>query len=153
AAWLPPLTEGVDEVWVPTRFVRDSFIASGVPAERVWVVPLGVDPARFHSEVPPYRLTLTRRYKFLFVGGTIHRKGIDILLRAFASTFGPYDDVGLVIKDMEGDTFYRGQRAEATIARLQSEGAAIEYIDRPLTAAELAGLYTACDCLVHPYRG
>src|SRR5262249_50983681 len=29
----------------------------------------------------------------------------------------------------------------------------IEYLDRPLSSEELAGLYTACDCLVHPYRG
>jgi tetratricopeptide (TPR) repeat protein len=29
----------------------------------------------------------------------------------------------------------------------------IEYIDRVLDEKQLAGLYTACDCLVHPYRG
>jgi glycosyltransferase involved in cell wall biosynthesis len=27
------------------------------------------------------------------------------------------------------------------------------YLDRTLGAHELAGLYAACDCLVHPYRG
>ena len=29
----------------------------------------------------------------------------------------------------------------------------VEYLDRPLTEEELAGLYAACDCLVSPYRG
>ena len=29
----------------------------------------------------------------------------------------------------------------------------IEYLDRELTRRNMAGLYTACDALVQPYRG
>jgi hypothetical protein len=61
--------------------------------------------------------------------------------------------VGLVIKDMGSQSFYRGQTAEARVAALQAQGYPIEYIDRSLTGLEMARLYPACDCLVHPFRG
>ena len=45
---------------------------------------------------------------FLFVGGTIYRKGIDVLLAAFDEAFAGRDDVLLVIKDVGAGTFYSG---------------------------------------------
>src|SRR5438105_6431008 len=52
-------------------------------------------------------------------------------------------------------SFYRGQTAEERIAQLRSQPGApeIEYLNQALTEDDMAGLYTACDCLVHPYRG
>ncbi len=149
------MSDEVDEVWAYTRFVRDCTIASGVPADRVHVVPLGVDPRRFHPGVAPFSLQTTKSFRFLFVGGTIHRKGIDILLEAYVETFTATDPVCLVIKDLGGDSFYRGQTAAERIGEIRSRPDApeIEYIDRELGVDELAGLYTACQCLVHPYRG
>jgi GT2 family glycosyltransferase/glycosyltransferase involved in cell wall biosynthesis/ankyrin repeat protein/predicted Zn-dependent protease len=154
-AWVVPLQEQVDEVWVPSQFVRRCCTDSGIPADRVHVVPLGIDPARFRPQAAPLPLRTRKRFKFLFVGGTIHRKGIDVLLDAYTQAFTARDDVCLVIKDLGAGTFYRGQTAGQRVADYQGRpGApAIEYLDRELTAEELAGLYTACDCLVHPYRG
>ena len=64
------------------------------------------------------------------MGGTIFRKGIDVLLAAFARAFRPTDGVGLVIKDMGSKSFYRGQTAEAEVAELRERGYPVEYIDR-----------------------
>src|SRR5438105_15392682 len=52
-------------------------------------------------------------------------------------------------------SFYRGQTAEERIAQLRSQPGApeIEYLNQALTEDDMAGLYTACNCLVHPYRG
>jgi tetratricopeptide (TPR) repeat protein len=41
-AWIEPLRVNVDELWVPSRFVRDCYVASGVPEERVHVIPTAV---------------------------------------------------------------------------------------------------------------
>ena len=60
-------------------------------------------------------LTAGPEFRLLFVGGTIHRKGIDLLLTAFARAFRPSDGVGLVIKEMGSKSFYRGQTAEAEV--------------------------------------
>jgi len=153
--WVEVMSTQVDEVWVPSSYVRDCYIRSGVPADRVYVVPNGVDTAKFRPGAPPLALKTKKRFKFLFVGGTIPRKGIDILLDVYMKAFTAEDDVCLVIKDMGGSSFYKGQTAQDLITKCQAMPNApeIEYIDRTLSDEELVGLYTACDCLVHPYRG
>lgn len=52
-------------------------------------------------------LPTSKSFRFLFVGGTIRRKGFDRVLNAYLSEFTEDDDVCLVIKDMGADSFYR----------------------------------------------
>lgn len=54
-SWIGPLCNEVDEVWAYTHYVRDCYIASGVPGERVHVVPLGVDTRLFSPSAAPAR--------------------------------------------------------------------------------------------------
>ena len=49
--WVEPL-QGVDEVWVPSAFVRDMYVGDGVPADRVHVVPNGVDLDVYRPDGP-----------------------------------------------------------------------------------------------------
>ncbi|MCX8055928.1 MAG: glycosyltransferase, partial [Ignavibacteria bacterium] len=93
--------------------------------------------------------------KFLYLGGTIYRKGFDILLSAYMQTFSASDDVCLVVKDMGGDSFYRGQTAKDMILRAKQNPNAPEiiYIDDSMSEEEIASLYRACDVFVSPYRG
>ena len=153
--WIRPMSTMMDEMWVPSSYVRECYIRSGVPGDRVFVVPNGVDTETFHPDAVPFELSTAKRFKFLFVGGTIFRKGIDILLDTYFNTFSDKDDVCLVIKDMGGKTFYKGQTAQQLIESYQSRPGApeIEYIEHTLNDKDMAGLYTACNCLVHPYRG
>ena len=153
--WVQPIQEGVDEVWVPSTFVKDCYIDSGIDADQVHVIPNGVRTNLFNPQAKPMQLDTDKSFKFLFVGGTIFRKGIDVLLNVYRQTFSPQDDVCLVIKGMGDDTFYKGQTAVDLVRKLQADPDAPEilYLTDDLTDKELAGLYTACDCLVHPYRG
>jgi GT2 family glycosyltransferase/2-polyprenyl-3-methyl-5-hydroxy-6-metoxy-1,4-benzoquinol methylase len=140
-----------DEVWVPSEFVRQGYVAAGVPAERVVVVPNGFDPSVFHPRVAPAPLATTRSFRFLFVGGSIHRKGWDLLLRAYAEAFTADDDVCLVIKD---HAYYRHRLDEALAALRRTPGAPeVLYLYDSVSPRRLAGLYAACDWLVHPFRG
>ena len=155
-AWVGPIVEQVDEVWAYTRAVRDCYVESGVPADRVHVVPLGVDLDRFRPGVPPLPLK-TRRTLQVPVRGRHHppqglrraagrlRQGVhrEPTTSAWSSrTWAPAPSIA-------------ARRRRRDIARLQATPGApeIEYIDRPLSEEELAGLYAACDCLVLPYRG
>jgi glycosyltransferase involved in cell wall biosynthesis len=155
AAWVEPMNRVVDEVWVPSSYVRDCFVRSGVDASKVAIVPYGVDPARFHPDVPPMKLSTRKRHRFLFVGGTIPRKGADILLDAYTATFRATDDVCLVIKDLGASTYYAGQGLGDRIKQMQEDAAGPEilYLDAELPGADMPGLFTACQFLVHPYRG
>jgi len=153
--WVKPIQEQVDEVWVPTNYVRQVYLDSGVSPEKVFVIPNGVNPDVFRPDAPPIRLDTDKRFKFLFVGGTIYRKGIDILLDVYINTFSSQDDVVLVIKDIFKESVYQGQSLDEKICQIQRDpkSPALIYFNRRLSEDQMAGLYTACDCLVHPYRG
>ncbi len=153
--WVKGVRDNVDEVWVPTRFVQDEYIQSGVSPDLVRVVPNGVNTDRFHPQVTPMQLPTNKGYKFLFVGGTIFRKGIDILLKSYCHAFTGTDDVTLIIKDFGVGSFYRGQDARKLISEIQSRPNTPEiiYLTDDLSEEEMASLYASCDCLAHPYRG
>lgn len=154
-AWVDPINGAVDELWVPSSFVRECYIQGGVRAEKVHVVPNGVDTDRFTPGTPPRPLATRKSFRFLFAGGTIHRKGIDLLLAAYAAEFSATDDICLVIKDMGGNGIYQGQTAVEMIRSFQAcpHHPEVLYLDDMLDDREMAGLYAACHCLVHPYRG
>ncbi len=130
--WVEPL-QGVDEVWVPSDFVRDMYVGDGVPADRVHVVPNGVDldvvPPR-RPRAPPCRRTSV--CVFLFVGGTIYRKGIDVLLAAFEEAFAGRDDVLLVVKDVGAGTFYSGMNVGDELRRREAAGANVRVLSDDL---------------------
>jgi GT2 family glycosyltransferase/tetratricopeptide (TPR) repeat protein len=153
--WIEPMRSQVDELWVPSNFVGEIYKQSGIPAEKIQVIPLGVDHHIFHPRAPKFSTATNKSFKFLYVGGTIWRKGIDILLKAYSEAFSDRDDVCLVIKDMGAGSFYKGQNAAKQIQQIQKEKGAPEicYLTENLSNSQVAGLYTACDCLVHPYRG
>lgn len=154
-SWVKSFNENVDEVWVPSNFVKEVYTKSGVNKDKVFVIPNGISKDKFNPSVEPYKLKTKKKFKFLFVGGTIYRKGIDILLDAYFSTFTKNDDVCLVIKDFGTNTFYKGQTIQDKLNNYSSKENApeVEYIDEKLSENEIAGLYTACNVLVHPYRG
>ena len=65
----------MDEAWVPSSYVKKVYEASGVPAEKVVVIPNGIDESEFHPDVLPFPLKTNKRFKFLFVGGPLVAKG------------------------------------------------------------------------------
>ena len=152
--WIPVLRDQVDEIWVPTAWVRQCYIGSGVPATKVFVVPNGVDPRAFHPKATPMRLGIKKRFKFLYVGGLIRRKGVDIVLNAYLRRFSSADDVCLVVKSFGGE-LYRDEKTRAQIRKVQKDPASpeIHLLEEDFSPEDLPGLYTACNCLVHTYRG
>ena len=144
-----------DEIWTPSNYSRKSIVDSGVDFDKVQVVPNGVDPQLFKPNGDSYVIPTKKKFKFLFIGGTIFRKGIDVLLHAFTHTFSDQDDVCLFIKDMGGDTFYKGQTAREKIELIKNKPnmPEIHYYDEYMTEEQIANLYRSCDVFVSPYRG
>lgn len=145
------------EIWAYSRFVRDVYVRSGVPAEKVHVVPLGFDPALYH---PAAEFTWAGegplpQTRLLCVGGLQERKGADVLLDAYRRAFTRADDVVLLVKDMGTDSFYRGSPLSAAFrqAAASAEGPRILYTDQNLSEKQLASLLRGATCLPLPYRG
>jgi glycosyltransferase involved in cell wall biosynthesis len=154
-AWVESIRSLVDEVWVPSNSVREAYVASGVARELVRVVPNGVDLDRFTPEGATWPLPPSAKTTFLFVGGTIHRKGIDVLLQAYARAFVAADDVRLVLKGFGAGSHYRGMTAESMIAAFDSlpNSPELVFLDEEVPFDRLPSLYRAADVLVQPYRG
>jgi glycosyltransferase involved in cell wall biosynthesis len=151
--WVELIDRNVDELWVPSEFVRQMFVGDGVLPERVQVIPNGVDletfsPGRRDGDDAP------RRTRFLFVGGLVWRKGPDLLLEAYKRAFAGRDDVELIMKDFGADGVYRGGDREAFREHADSgELPLLTLRSDEMSTEAVAELYRYCDVLVHPYRG
>ncbi len=77
--------EAADAITVPSNVARRSFLAMGVPAEKVHVIPYGVRLDRFKPQGPPPGDS----FEMLYAGQISLRKGIPYLLEAFARVRHP----------------------------------------------------------------
>lgn len=153
--WIRQIERYVDELWVPSKFCRDVFVRSGVEAEKVQVIPYGIDSEVFNPVGPAWRPEGCRGFVFLFVGGAISRKGVDVLWEAYSKTFTSTDDVTLVIKDIGSSTFYKGMSLieRLSYAAQRARSPHLIFLTEQLDDATLASLYRGSNALVLPYRG
>lgn len=153
-SWAEFANEHVDEIWCYTNYVADCYQQGGVDPQKLHVVPLGVDLSTFKpvgraSEHPGKTV-------FLFVGGTIPRKGIDVLLDAYIAAFQYREDVVLLVKGFGSQTFYKNSGINDLIQAIEAARPAapeVIYLDQDVSDGDLAALYRGAHVLVHPYRG
>jgi glycosyltransferase involved in cell wall biosynthesis len=153
--WVSQIEKNVDELWVPSRFVRDVLVRSGVKTTRVEVIPNGVDPNVFSPEGPNSRPQGSRKFVFLFVGGAIRRKGVDVLLEAYQAAFDCGEDVSLVLNVSGATDAYRHNTLTQQLQEIVNDPRSphVQLLTGTLDDATLASLYRGCDAFVLPYRG
>ncbi len=153
-SWVHKISDDFERLWVHSQWIRDKAIEAGVHQERVDVIPHGVDQSVFSSNGETYRFPTERSFRFLFVGAAIQRKGLDIALTAFASEFGPEEDVCLVVKDRPVDVFYGGLDLTTALDALDQHARAGSFLHlrTELTRDDLAALYRSCQVGLFPYR-
>lgn len=90
-----------DQLWVPSNWQRNCAIKQGFPADRVKVVPEGVDGTVFHpletweeGLLPEYE---DKRFKFVMFGRWDNRKSTTEIVQTFLKTFGKDEPVDLVV--------------------------------------------------------
>ncbi|MFC2023753.1 glycosyltransferase [Chloroflexota bacterium] len=92
-AWLTrSVLRRCDRISALSNALRDSTAASGVPADRVQIIPNGVDTRSF---VPPQEDS--RESIILYVGTFIKRKGLTYLLEAFRDVLAAHPKYRLVL--------------------------------------------------------
>ena len=137
---------GVDEVWVPSSFVRDMYVGDGIrPTACTWCRTASTSTSTARTA----RAAACRRTSvcvFLFVGGTIYRKGIDVLLAAFEEAFAGRDDVLLVVKDVGAGTFYSGMNVGDELRRPRGGRRECRVLSDDLDDEGLAALYRGATC-------
>lgn len=82
----------------PSNFAAEIFYLNGIPKDKIFVVPHGVDTNKFNPNISKYPLKTNKTFRFVSVVAPHSRKRIDVLLNAYCSTFTAKDDVCLVLK-------------------------------------------------------
>lgn len=76
--------EQCDHLVVGSNAIRDSFVASGMPGDRLSVVPYAVDSTRFFPLTPEEKANVDDgKFRVICVGQITPRKGIHYLLEAW----------------------------------------------------------------------
>lgn len=151
-ATVQTLNAAFDGVLAPTRGVAKALIDSGVA---IPVRVLGHTP-----RLAPFRKLRDERtggraggsFTFLHVSSGFPRKGVDLLLAAYAATFRRDDAVTLVIKTFPNPHNSIAEQVERLRAT-DPHAPVIELIEADLTDAALLDLYRRADVMVLPTRG
>ena len=93
-----------------------------------------------------------KTFRFLHISSCFPRKGVDVLLRAYAKAFRNVDDVSLIIK-----TFTNPHHTvQEDLKQLQKNDPTFPHvviIEEDWSQEKMVGLYQACHAFVAPSRG
>ncbi|MGI9590066.1 MAG: glycosyltransferase family 4 protein [Myxococcota bacterium] len=137
--------------WVQcnSEMVRDEIQARyAVPAERIAVIPNGVDLQRFRPQPLDSELRTLRRglgsggrAAWLLVGHGFHRKGVDTAIRALAQA-----------ADREAVLWLAGRNLQGPASQLARELQVEDRVRCVDASQDVAQLYAAADALILPTR-
>lgn len=88
----------VDYYFPSSNFSAEVFSINGVPPEKTFVIPHGIDTKVFNPHIPKVKLNTKKKFKFVAVVAPHFRKNIEMLLNAYCEAFTAKDDVCLVLK-------------------------------------------------------
>jgi glycosyltransferase involved in cell wall biosynthesis len=141
-----------------------SITASGFPAEKIWLVPLGVEQSSFEPTEAPRKAAIRARlgigddeHVILNVGAGTFNKGLDLVIQAFARQAAFKPRQRLIIKGLDAiygnaiSNIARLSDVQAAVAELIAKGQVL-YIGSDLSDAQMDELYRLADTYVTPYR-
>jgi FkbM family methyltransferase len=149
-ATIATLNRSFRAVLAPTRFVAKALVDSGlsIPVRVTGFPPDLSAVARLTRRAPADAEAFT----FLHVSSGFPRKGVDVLLAAFARAFRATDNVRLVIKVFPNPHNDIAGRIER-LRRREWDMPEIVLVDRDMAEPEMLHLYGEADAVVLPTRG
>ncbi len=147
--WLGRVLGAADQVWTISRYTRDCLTPLGVDADRIGLLPPGVNASRFERPEPErvaalaVRLGVARSRVLLSVGRLVRRKGHDLVIRA--------------LRELPDDVRYLVVGDGPERARLEAEVIAAGVADRVVFAgalpdADLAASFALATLFAMPTR-
>lgn len=153
----PHVTQDADVVVAHSEHVYRTLTAAGRPMGRIQVIPHGVDASMHDGARPDERILAWKQHRpaVLFCGGLIWRKGFDVFLRAVLAAQAAGRELAVVVKTVGQDQHYGRFHLGELLRRFRATAGTppVLVVDGELSRTELAGVYTACDLMLHPYRG
>lgn len=150
--WIEPLSRA-DRIWIPTAWGKRVLIENGFSADRIDVVPEGVDTRTFNPDGPKaaFFTQAEKKFRFLFVGRYEKRKAAAELIQAFDQEFNESEEVELVLGGLKANRadLDLGQELRSLHIRYPRRLKIIPHIH---THEEFASLYRSVDMFVFPTR-
>ena len=144
---------GYDEVWTTSDYCKNIFESSGV-TKPVYVIPNSVDTKLYNESVQPHKFDPPlKKFVFVSVLSWSHRKGYDVLLKAYLDEFTENDDVSLLIVSKYDGTDEDDANKYIEYMTVGDHLPHVARCGRDVPEFEMPRLYKACDCFVLPSRG
>ena len=150
---------------VPSNWVKMKMEEFGFPANKVHLVPHGVDSQTYTPLSPGHRFATRKglglndeHFAFLNLGAMTWNKGVDVLLRAFAWIRQHHSNARLLLKDSRqlygvgAQDVVNGLMREAPGLLNEDVMASIVLVSSTLDQNQMNCLYGAADVYVSPYR-
>ncbi|WP_133260335.1 glycosyltransferase family 4 protein [Rhodovulum sp. BSW8] len=141
-ARLLAILDQIDAILAPSRDLRDRFVAWGLPAERIAVLPNAVAPL-----APPATTARPRPNRFAYFGNLAPHKGVGVLLAAAADLAGRGADLRLAL---HGRLNHPAPEAEAAFAEGLAAAAPLARHLGPYDRDQVHGLMAEADWVVIP---
>jgi glycosyltransferase involved in cell wall biosynthesis len=154
-----------NKVVTPSVWSQHRIIEYGFPADSVYVIPHGVDSARFFPQSDEDRFAARAALGYseehvvlLNVGAPLWNKGMDLVFESFFKARQRNKNLRLLIKDQQA---LYGMTAVKMLQTMVAQGrvvidddsiAAISVIPGTLSLGQLRNLYCVADYYLSPYR-
>ena len=158
-SWVSFVNMHVDYVWTLSEYNAQMFLTKkSIPEERVKVLPLGtscITPGTFNQSVTSneavskLREIPNEKTVFLYVGGALPRKSIDVIVRAWCEAFNKEHNVVLVIKLTYE---HGGQDSIEAIKETQENPNCPKVILISGYVPDISIFYERASVLIHPAR-
>ncbi len=135
---------------VMSEQVKKCLIDNGVYLP-IKVTGLGVDHLSQIASIDNFKLK-ANKFKILHISSCFPRKGIDILLQAFANTFTSRDDVSLIIKTFDNPHNLIDSQLD-NLRKNHVDFPDVIVIKEELNDSQIKSLYLQSNLLVAPSRG
>ncbi|MGD9279809.1 MAG: glycosyltransferase [Desulfobacterales bacterium] len=132
------------QIFVPSQSIHEELVGKGIAAEKIQLLPHGVDIERFHPTKNngffKKRYPVDNRLKLLYVGRICKEKNLHILSGAYKRLYQQRKDIQLIIV---GDGPY--------LAEMQDELSGTScFFTGYLEKDDLATVYASCDIFIYP---
>jgi glycosyltransferase involved in cell wall biosynthesis len=155
--WAASYREHADVFICPSSFVERKAVEAGLPAERTFTVPFGVNTDHYHPEVEAERSD-TSDLRILAVGPPHKRKGFRELIRGYVDAFAREEAIQLHIKTYDRaseDQLYPWEfDLDGFIKEETGPDAPVMEVDRTARdEQEMARLFKGADVFILPSYG
>ncbi len=133
-----------EHIIVPSSVVKTQYVDFGVPAERIHVIPHGMDMSVWEGFQPTHR-PRGQVLRFGYIGSLLRHKGVDFVIRAFQRLNAPYTELWIHGFELPGMPFTK------TLHKLADGDPRIHFAG-PYTPPELPAILNQMDVLLIPSR-